>query len=74
MDGKYLVKYFNKFLGIGIPDLLMKLLLCNGFINNIKPIFILKCPRRMLEYHFSKGLGILERNSNILREIPNSEK
>ena len=74
MDGKYLVKYFNKFLGIGIPYLLMNLFSCHVFTNNIKYIVILKCPRRMLEYYFSKGFGILERNPNNLKKIPNLEK
>ena len=27
-----------------------------------------------MEYYFSKGFGILERNSNSLKEIPNSAK
>ena len=62
MGGKYLVKDFNELLGIGIPDLLITLFLCHGFTKNIKNIAILKFPRRMLEYEFSKGFGILERN------------
>ena len=74
MDGKYLVKYFNKFLGIGIPYLLMNLLFCRGFSKNTKSIVVLKFPKRMLEYYFSKEFGILERNSNNLKKIPNLEK
>ena len=62
MDGKYFVNDFNEFLGIDILDLLMNLLSCHGFKKNIKSIVILKCSRRMLEYYFSKGFGILERN------------
>ena len=68
-DGKYLVKYFNKFLGIRIADLLMNLFLCNGFTNNVKSIFILKFPKNMLVYYFSRGFGIKERNSNNLKKI-----
>ena len=74
VDGKYLVKYFNKFLGIGIPYFLMNLFLCHGFRKNIKYIFILKYPIRMLEYYFSKRFGILERNPNNLKKIPNLAK
>ena len=74
VDGKYLVKYFNNFLGIVIPYLLIKLLLFRGFTKNIKSIVILKCPKMMLEYYFSKGFGILKRNSNHLKKIPNLEK
>ena len=35
MDRNYLVKISNEFLGIEIPDLLMKFLSCNGFTKNI---------------------------------------
>ena len=48
VDGKYLVRYFNEFLGFGIPYLLITSLLCHGFTKNIECIVILKCPRRML--------------------------
>ena len=74
VDGKYLVKYFNKFLGIGIPYLLIKIFFCHGFTKNIKSIFVLKCPRRKLEYYFSKIFGILERKSNHLKIITNLSK
>ena len=49
VDGKYLVNYFNEFFGIGIPDVLMKLLSCHCFTKNIKYIVVLKSPRRILE-------------------------
>ena len=74
MDDKYLVRDFNKFLGIGIPYLLMNLLSCHGLTKNIKYIVILKCPKMILEYYFSKGFGILEYNSNNLKKIPNIAK
>ena len=74
MNGKHSVKDFNEFLGIGIAYLLMNLLSCHTFTNNIKSIVILKFCKRMLEYYFSKGYGILERNSNNLKKIPNLEK
>ena len=54
--------------------IVMNLLLCHGFLEKIKSIFILKCPKSMLEYYFSKGFGILECNSNNLTEIPNLVK
>ena len=69
-----LVKDFNKFLGIEFTDLLMNLLSCHGFRKNIKSIVILKFPEIMLECYFSKEFGILERNSNHLKKIPNLEK
>ena len=74
MDSKYVGKYFNRILGIGNPDLLINLLSCHGLPNNITFIVILECPKRMLEYYFSKEFGILERNSNNLKKIPNLSK
>ena len=35
---------------------------------------MIKFPRRMLEFYFSKGFGILERNSNHLKKTPNLSK
>ena len=64
----------NRILDIGITDLLMNLLSCHGFPRNINSIVVLKCPKRMLEYYFSKGFGILEHNNNNLEKIPNEVK
>ena len=44
MDRKYLEIFFNKFLGVGIPYLLVKLFFCHGFMKNINSTFILLCP------------------------------
>ena len=41
-------------LGIGIPDLLMNLMSCHGFLKNKYSAVILKCPKSMFEYYFSK--------------------
>ena len=46
--------YENLF-GIGIPDIFMNMLSCQGFINNNKSIVILKFPNRMSQYYFNKG-------------------
>ena len=74
MDSKYAEKDYKMILGIGIPDFLMNLFQCHGLSNNIKYIVILKCPKSLLEYYFSKGFGILKQNSNILTKIPNLVK
>ena len=52
-------KSFENIFGIGIPYLLMTLMSCHGFLKNINNVVILKCPKRMLEYYFSKGFTIL---------------
>ena len=59
-------KSFGKILGIGIPDLLMNLMYCLGFLNNIHYVVILKFPKNMLGYYLSKWFTILECNDNIL--------
>ena len=46
---------YNNFFGIGIPDLLLNMLSCRGFLNNNDSVVILKCPNRMYEYYFNKG-------------------
>ena len=61
-------------MGIGIPYLLMNLFSFHGFQKNMESIVVLKCPKRMLEYYFSKGFGILECNSNHVTIISNLVK
>ena len=46
---------YTKLLRIGIPDLLLNILSCHGFLKNDDSIVILKCPNRMSEYYFNKG-------------------
>ena len=38
---------YDNLFGIGIPDIFMNMLSCQGFINNKESIVILKCPNRM---------------------------
>ena len=49
---------YDNVLGIGIPDLLLNLLSCHGFSKNTEYVVMLKCPHRMSEYYFNKGLVI----------------
>ena len=51
---------YNNVLVIVIPDLLLNLLSCHGFLKNNDSVVILKCPNRMSEYYFNKGLVIFE--------------
>ena len=65
---------YDKIFGIGIPDLLMNLMSCNIFIKNINPIVILKYPKRILEYYFSKGFNLFDCNTNNLSKLTNEVK
>ena len=40
---------YNNLLGIGIPDLILNLLSCHGFLRNNDSVVILKYPNRMSE-------------------------
>ena len=50
---KHRDKSFDRILVIGIPDLLIKLMSCRGFLKNLNYAVILKFPKMMLEYYFS---------------------
>ena len=40
--------YYNNLFGIGIPDILLNMLSCHGFLKKNDFIVILKCPHQML--------------------------
>ena len=52
---KHADRDYNNLFGIGIPDILMNIVSCHGFINSKDSIMILKCPNRMSQYYFNKG-------------------
>ena len=52
----------------------MNLMACRGFLKSIYSAVILKCPKIIWEYHFSKGFPILECNVNNLEKLPNDVK
>ena len=73
-DYKHGDKTIDRILGIVIPDLLMNLMSCRRFLKNINTFVILKYTKRMLEYYFSKGFKLFERNTNNLAKLPNGVK
>ena len=48
-------KDYDNLFGIGIPDIFLNMLSCQGFLKKNEYIVILKCPNRMSEYYFNKG-------------------
>ena len=46
----------------------------HGFLRNINSVVVLKCPKRVLEYYFSKGFSIFEFNVNHLKKRTNEVK
>ena len=61
-------------MGIGIPDFLMNLMSCHGFLKNKNPVVVLKFPKRMLEQYFSKVFTLFDCNTNNLAKLPNEVK
>ena len=61
---------YDNLFGIGIPDILLNMLSCHGFLNNNESIVILKCPNRMSEYYFNKGFIQLTCDEDNLKTLP----
>ena len=71
---KHVNKNYDKILGIGISDLLMNLMSCHCFLNNKDSVVILKFPKRMFEYYFSKGFIHFYWNNINLEKIQSEVK
>ena len=67
---KHANKSYDNALGIGIPDLLINVMSCHGFLKNKYYVVILKCPNRMFEYYFSKGLIRLDCYKSYIEKLP----
>ena len=65
---------YDKLFGIGIPDLLLNMLSCHGFLNNNESIVILKSPNSMSEYYFNKGLVRLTCDEDHLKNFLHCSK
>ena len=61
---------YDNLFGIGIPDIFMNMLSCQGFINNNESIVILKCPNSMSQYHFNKVFIQLPYDKDYLKKNP----
>ena len=66
---KHVNKSYDNILGIGIPDLLMNLMSCHGFLKSKDSVVILKFPNRMFEYYFSKGFIHFDWNKSNLEKF-----
>ena len=62
---------YDNLFGIGIPDIFMNMLSCQGFINKNDSIVILKCPNIMSQYYFNKGFTQLKCDEDHLKKSPN---
>ena len=47
---------------------------CHGFLKKINPVVILKCPKSMFEYYFSKGFTYCDCNIINLGKLPTEVK
>ena len=67
-------KSFNLLLGIGIPELLLNLVSCNGFIKKPNSTLILNLRSRLINNYLAKVFYIIEKDSNQFSLIPNDVK
>ena len=67
-------KDYDNLFGIGIPDIFMNMLSCQGFINNNDSIEILKCPNRMSQYYFNQGFIQLTCDEDHLKKFQSRSK
>ena len=61
---------FNEISGIVIPELLMNIMSCHGFMNEKKLTVMLSCCRKLVKYYLSKSFVVIENNSNVFRDVP----
>ena len=61
---------YDKLFGIVIPDILLNMLSCQGFLNNNESIVILKFPNRMSEYYLKKGFIQLKCDEDHKKKLP----
>ena len=65
---------YDKILGIGIPDQLMNLMSCHGFLRNKDPVVVIKFPKSMFKYYFSKGFTYFDCSIINLGKLPTEVK
>ena len=61
---------YDNLFAIGIPEIFMNIVSCQGFINKNDSIVILKCPNIMSQYYFNKGFTQLKCDEDHLKQIP----
>ena len=71
---KYEERSYDKILGVGITDILMNLMSCYGFLKNKYPVVIIKLPKRMFEFYFSKVFTSFYCNIINLEKLPSEVK
>ena len=65
---------FNILLCIVIPELLLKLVSCNGFMKKPNSTVILNCRTRLINNYLSKVFTIIEQSTKQLSLLPNYVK
>ena len=67
-------KEYDNLFGIGIPDIFMNMLSCQGFLNNNDSIVILKCPNSISQYYFNKVFIQLTCDEDHLKKFQSRSK
>ena len=66
-QGSESIRYFSVS-GIFIPEILMNIISCHGFVNNTKSAVILSCCRKLVDYYLQ--FFFHENNSNGFKNVP----
>ena len=61
----------NLLIGIGIPELLLNLVFCHGFMKKLNSTVILNCRSLLINNYLSNWFFIIEQGSKQLSFIPN---
>ena len=54
---------YNYVSGMSIPELLMNIITCNLFVNDMKSAVILSCRRKVVDYYLQKWFVLHKKNS-----------
>ena len=65
---------FNILIGIGIPEVLLNLVSCHGFMEKLNSNIILNLWSRLVNYYLAKAFFISENNSKQLSILTNDVK
>ena len=61
---------FGEILGIGIPEFLLNIFSCYGFIQDEKLTLILTYRSKLVSYYLPKGFAIIQQASQALNNVP----
>ena len=65
---------YNAVSGIEIPELLINIISCHGFVNDKRSSLILSCRKKLVDYYLSKGFVLHNNIPRALNNVPQRVK